>query len=187
MRTFSALSSLWLTAMVVGCGSSPPSETPLPKASFSAAEVTKTQMVAVVEAYRRFHADTKAWPDASSTWSINTEGSFAPESLNEAHTALFVPPSGMAACDEGVIAGCWRGPYLSSEPMKAFVDGWGDPLQVFLVANADFSAANTPGGAIVVYSLGPNGIDDSRADLTELANGHGHGDDIVMVVANDVK
>ncbi len=148
-------------------------------------------------AYQRFHADTGQWPDGSVTWNVNSDGCFAPESMDSSYDALFKAPQGTTACASGTTQAnhCWKGPYLPGDPNIAFGvgDPWGNPYKVFLIANSGSSnacpqwSAKTPNGAIVLYSTGSDGTDNSQGNMADLAEGTVSGDDIALQVTSDVR
>ncbi len=173
--------------------------TPVIIGSVEKARFDKAQadMSTIADAFRRFRSDTGVWPDGSTTWIVDSEGCFAPESLDSSHSALFTVPTGTTQCTSYTqlnTKACWLGPYVNGDAQTAFGvgDPWGNPYKVFLVANTASSNAcplwstDVPSGSIVVYSLGPNLTDNSQSNLANLAKGTGAGDDIVYVVTLSV-
>jgi hypothetical protein len=171
------------------------------------------QLNALKAALMQFSADTtdpadsvKRWPWGDSYWTA--DGGLFPEIeptqyvMND--TALFSLPVGLTKCGTTVTAPCWNGPYLSGGPSMADhseADLWGNALFFAYIRPFDgFGGGNNivPNGAIVIWSIGPDGLDETGCTSTAAgvpANcaydpgkvGQGQssvaGDDIIVVVA----
>lgn len=155
--------------------------TPIARSELASARQLRAEadLRAVSEAFTRHYADTGAWPsqadcDAGRPWKGDLTG----------FPCLF----GNTERREG-----WAGPYLNTSVRDAggaevlaetrgseargLVDPWGRPYRIQIHGrNGDMG----PSGGIVLYSMGSNGILDTRKD--RLLSGEPQGDDVVQIV-----
>jgi prepilin-type N-terminal cleavage/methylation domain-containing protein len=146
----------------------------------------------IAEAMRRFHEETGLWPKGDETWNPVTDTAVAPTKVSATDTALFIRPLSMASLPICVKSGgplatpCWGGPYLSkgsSLNEDWLLDPWGRKLRYAYLPKGHSAA---PNGIIVVWSTGPDGLDDTT-DASLYARGlaaNSKSDDIIQVVGS---
>jgi len=155
----------------------------------------------IADAYKRFHDDTGMWPMGSTAWDWKTSIQIDPAALEDSDTALFVQPSTLQHCGEGVSKPCWNGPYLSGKSLAdaQYLDNWGHRRFATLVRPSDGlggGTASAPDGIVVIWSAGADGVDgfgcsDASCARNWEAIGHGvpsmpKADDQVLVLARFV-
>ncbi len=160
--------------------------------------------------FKRFHDDTGGWPYENFLWEPTPQypiQQINPTQFNSQDTSLFLDPidprtgNAMKSCN-GVPPGpsnpCWHGPYIgtgASMVDPANLDPWGNALYYALIRPSDSWGGGTavaPAGFIVVWSAGPDGIDQTGCsnggcsfDITKLASGQpssAGADDIIYFV-----
>lgn len=114
----------------------------------------------IAAAYRAFYAAELRWPKGDGYWDPRTSD-VTSTSVGSVDTALFSAPAGLPACSASSRGPCWHGPFLdagSSLGLDPWLDPWGHPIRYALIAVGSSVAA--PQGAVVLWSLGPDGVDE---------------------------
>jgi type II secretory pathway pseudopilin PulG len=153
--------------------------------------VTKDSLGSLAKALKRFHEDTGVWPSGNGTWVGATGTQKGPSTFAASDTAMHALPSAatpalsLCLATNGPLATpCWGGPYLNlgtSLGDPQVFDVWGNALQYVYVP----PGASAPNGVIVVWSSGPDGVNQST-DVATLSRGQpaAGSDDIVQVVGS---
>jgi len=136
----------------------------------------------IAAAFRSFHDDTTGWPYGGSAWQdMDVNGAAPagqPTEFTDNDTALFSTATlgnePLPACS-GNNKPCWGGPYLtgggpSMGAMSEF-DTWGHKRLFAILRPDDGFGGSDPsamGGTIILWSAGPNGIDDTGCNTTDV-------------------
>jgi hypothetical protein len=159
---------------------------------------TEKLLGTLATSYRAFHRDTGVWPFGPCAWNpapmMSQQINAQPFGLLD--TVLSTLPS---VCQE-FQAPSWEGSYLWSDVVSLadapMLDGWYHPLMYAYIRPEDGWGGGTttaPNGAIVVWSTGPDGIDQTGCsggrcalNISDLATGHSSiqpSDDIIVYVS----
>lgn len=163
--------------------------------------VERQSLEVVAEAMRAFHADTGGWPFGDTRWSAESRRDLATGGVDATafsnRDVALLKRGRMPACDTPPTGKCWKGPYLiggDSLADEPWVDAWGRYRYFAIIPPEGLpgSVAGEPDGAVVIWSRGPDGADQTGCadggctrDLSLLAQGKPSGkfsDDIVVVV-----
>jgi hypothetical protein len=138
------------------------------------------QLQTLAAAMQSFHRDTAAWPYEATVWAPVASSPYEEIdgfNFNLADTALFVDPSppnsaAFPRCtmSDGGGSGnpCWNGPYLPVPPGTSlgatpWLDAWHHAIMYMylepLGGPRGGGHSQAPNGLIVIWSLGPDGID----------------------------
>lgn len=168
------------------------------------------QLAAIAAAMKSFHTDTGGWPYENTVWDAQPNSKYPqiePRPVSTTETSLFAVPTNPAngeplptcsGSEGGLSNPCWRGPYLTpggSLGAAPWLDHWGNPMLYAYIRPQDGNGggvSSAPNGAIVIWSSGPDGIDQTGCstgacalDYSDLAAGKcsvtGCDDDIVLV------
>jgi prepilin-type N-terminal cleavage/methylation domain-containing protein len=158
-------------------------------------------LVALAESMRRFHNDTGAWPHLGGTWQATaTATTLGPAQFTTADTAMVGGASGGPVEADGTTpfppcqlvppgSPCFAGPYVNAA--APWPNSWGHPLMyAYIPPGATQGGRLSPAGAIVIWSTGQDGIDQTSTngscDLVSRALGacsDPGSDDIVLFVS----
>ena len=169
--------------------------------------VARESLATLGKAMKQFHYDTHSWPYHDATWAgaSDTVNQVTVGAFSSVDSAMYgvgsshAPPtvagnsSPLSRCESLAFGvSCWSGPYLQAD--TTFIDPWGHPYQYGYVSASSADNSTLPVGAIVVWSAGPDGIDQTgcstsacSVSLDNLASGHSSlngADDIVLYVGS---
>lgn len=157
----------------------------------------------LAKAYARFHANTGAWPYLGRTWdpanpSDAASGGVDAAAYTASDTALHRAIGGLPGCNAGNFENaCWGGPYIGQGASMADIsmrDAWGRVRMFSIIPPVGLggSVPTAQNGAIVVWSTGPDGIDQTgctgggctmnKAALAQGLSSANPSDDVVVVV-----
>jgi hypothetical protein len=125
-------------------------------------ELARLTLNDIAAAYRAFYAAELRWPLGASFWDPRAT-TVAPTTFASADTALFSAPSNLPACSETSRGPCWEGPFLpmgTTLGLNPWLDPWGQPFRFAMVA-ANTGLSSAPQGAIVLWSVGADGLDQT--------------------------
>jgi hypothetical protein len=135
-----------------------------------------TSLNAVAQAILKFHTDTGGgWPWGNTSWDVGC-GQIDPSPFTTNDKALFSQIVGQPGTCTGPNAGGapppWSGPYLSPGPTMGSpseFDAWSHVLMFAYIRPPDgFGGGDpsAPNGAIVIWSTGPDGLDQTGCTST---------------------
>jgi prepilin-type N-terminal cleavage/methylation domain-containing protein len=173
---------------------------PVVAGQISKAKITSQQadLKEIGNAYTHFYIDTQMWPAANSNgvWDPNNPVQVDAVSMS-GPTAIWTAAGLVNTATLVTAQNNWKGPYLNTAD-KAFAtaanaagvkDRWGNQYSITYDPPTVVTGA-IPGGAIVIWSKGPNGVDDGTGASVK-TNGTcpspALGDDICYVIAQKVK
>lgn len=159
VRLSTLAASVLVLGSAVGCQGGASGATPTNETATEQAGLSK-----IVEAFKKFHEDTGAWPMAGTAWSVADHTQIDPLAFDASDTALFTMPTSLKQCSSTVAKPCWNGPYLEGKSLDdaAFHDAWGHARLYTLIRPMDGFGGGVqaaPEGAVIVWSAGADGVD----------------------------
>jgi len=137
-------------------------------------------LATISDAFKKFHMDTTGWPLGNTAWYGDCTVAPQAAAFTTNDTVLFKAPSAVTGCDD--IYGMWDGtvpptqpPYFSgvvatSMASSTMFDAWGNVLLYAYFRPDDgfgYSNPNAPDGAIIIWSTGPDGLDQTGCSTTK--------------------
>jgi hypothetical protein len=187
----------------------------------------KAALDKLAESMRSFHKDTTGWPLGDMVWRARLNEGIAefpqvePTEFTDNDVALFKTAkfkdpstsevSELPTCSDGATDPCWKGPYTlaglgPNMNDKSMLDRWEHKRLFAYIRPFDGAGGGTSAseeGFIVIWSAGPDGLDqtgcqttdqgaakDCSIDYSKLVKGESStpgSDDIVVLVANSAK
>lgn len=175
------------------------------------AEHEREELEIIADAFRSFRKDTGGWPYFETDWSIEqtddrTSGGVDPTRFIASDVALFSQGSYISCQGLAEPQRCWYGPYLQpgrnlvSDP---WLDAWGRVRMFSLVPpdGADGAIPSAPEGAVVIWSSGPDGLDQTGCtppvssdppcirDIRKIASGQSSvqpSDDVIVFIGSSL-
>ncbi len=142
-------------------------------------------LASLADGFRTFHRDTGGWPYYNTVWRAE-EGAMGdspqidPSPFGLLDTALFKKPEALANCGNSASHPCWKGPYFNpAGPSLAspdLLDAWGNARMFAFIRPPDTlggGVSSAPDGRVIVWSMGPDGIDQTGCFNTPVAQNCG--------------